>query len=145
APQANVPVALLTAYLVITALTTVKPPAAGTHRLDVGLLVLVSAVTAAFFTLGSIVVVTPAVFHGFPAPPFFIFGAVALIATIGDVQLIRSGGVRAIRGAPRLARHLWRMSTALLIAAFSFFIGQARVIPKPYRVYPLLMIPPLVV
>ena len=45
----------------------------------------------------------------------------------------------------RLARHLWRMSTALLIAAFSFFIGQAHVIPKPIRIIPLLLIPPLVV
>jgi hypothetical protein len=37
------------------------------------------------------------------------------------------------------------MSTALLIAAFSFFLGQAKVIPKPIRIVPLLMIPPLVV
>jgi len=35
--------------------------------------------------------------------------------------------------------------TALLIAAFSFFLGQAKVIPKPIRIFPLLLIPPLVV
>jgi len=50
-----------------------------------------------------------------------------------------------VRGASRIARHLWRMSTALLIAAFSFFLGQAKVIPKPIRIYPLLMVPPLIV
>jgi hypothetical protein len=31
---------------------------------------------------------------------------------------------------------LWRMSFALLIAAFSFFLGQAKVIPKPIRIIP---------
>jgi hypothetical protein len=37
------------------------------------------------------------------------------------------------------------MCLALLIATFSFFVGQAEVIPKPIRIYPLLVIPPLVV
>lgn len=36
------------------------------------------------------------------------------------------------------------LSLALVIASFSFFIGQARVIPKPIRIYPLLMVPPLI-
>ena len=51
----------------------------------------------------------------------------------------------ALRGAPRLARHLWRMCFALFIAALSFFIGQAKVIPKPIRVSGLLAIPVLAV
>ena len=37
------------------------------------------------------------------------------------------------------------LSFALLLAAFSFFIGQAKVIPQPYRIMPLLLIPPLTV
>ena len=37
------------------------------------------------------------------------------------------------------------MCFALVIAAFSFFLGQAKVIPKPYRIFPLLVIPPVVV
>ena len=37
------------------------------------------------------------------------------------------------------------MGTALLIAAFSFFLGQAKVIPKPIRIYPVLIVPPLIV
>jgi hypothetical protein len=35
------------------------------------------------------------------------------------------------------------MSLARVIASFSFFIGRAPVIPKPIRIYPLLMVPPL--
>jgi predicted histidine transporter YuiF (NhaC family) len=53
--------------------------------------------------------------------------------------------VHSLRGAKRIARHLWRMCMALLIAAFSFFIGQAKVIPRPIRIVPLLMVPPLLV
>ena len=37
------------------------------------------------------------------------------------------------------------MSFALLIAAISFFIGQAKGIPQPIRIVPLLMVPPLAV
>jgi putative ABC transport system permease protein len=44
-----------------------------------------------------------------------------------------------------LTRHLWRMSFALLIAAMSFFLGQAKVFPQPVRIYPLLALPVLAV
>lgn len=144
-PQLNVPVALLTAYLVVTALTTVRPPA-GSHRIDLALLLLSLVVTAAFFVYGRQALTSATgTLRGIPAAPFFVFGSIGLLAVAGDVRLVLSGGVRAIRGTPRLARHLWRMSSALLIAAFSFFIGQAKVIPKPVRIIPLLAIPPAVV
>lgn len=145
APAGNVPVAFLTMYLVVTALTTVRPRAVESRRLDFGLMLLATAITLAFFTIGSIAIANPAAVQRFPAAPFFVFGTIALLASIGDIRLIRSGGAQAIRGAPRLARHLWRMCTALLIATFSFFLGQAKVFPKPIRIYPLLAIPPLIV
>ena len=109
-------------------------------------MLLVLAVTVTLFTFGFAVLASPSgKLYGMPAFPFLIFGSVGLLAGVGDLRLIRSGGVQTIRGARRLTRHLWRMSFALLIAAFSFFLGQAKVIPKPYRVIPLLAIPPLVV
>jgi uncharacterized membrane protein len=146
APASNVPVGLLTAYLVMTALTTVRPPSAGSRWLDLGLMLVALAVGLALFTFGVEAFASPkGQLNGIPAVPFFIFGSVALLASVGDLRMMRSGGVQAIRGAPRLARHLWRMCTALLIAAFSFFLGQAQVIPKPIRIIPLLAIPPLVV
>jgi hypothetical protein len=144
-PQLNTSVGLLTAYLVVTALTTIRPPA-GSPRVDLALLLLALAVTAAFFVFGGQALTSAAgTLRGIPAAPFFVFGSIGLLATAGDVRLVRSGGVRAIRGTPRLVRHLWRMSSALLIAAFSFFIGQAKVIPKPVRIIPLLAIPPAMV
>ena len=77
-----------------------------------------------------------------PAFPFFMFGIVGALAAAGDVRVMRSG---ALTGASRIARHLWRMSCALFVAALSFFIGQAQVFPKPVRILPLLAVPVLAV
>ena len=52
--------------------------------------------------------------------------------------MIRAGG---IRGKDRIRRHLWRMSTALFIAAASFFLGPARRIPEPLQVPPFKLVP----
>jgi hypothetical protein len=73
--------------------------------------------------------------------PLFIFGVIALMAGVGDLRMIRAGG---IQGIPRLKRHLWRMSVALFIAAASFFLGPVRRIPEPLRI-PALRLLPLVV
>ncbi len=146
AAAGNVPIGLLTTYLIITSLITVRPPAAGLRRLELGLMLLVMAISLALMSFGLVAMSSPTGrLHSFPPAPFFIFGTVALIAAIGDVRLMRLGGGRALRGAPRLRRHLWRMTLALAIAAFSFFLGQAKVIPKPIRIYPLLAVPPVLV
>jgi uncharacterized membrane protein len=146
APVANVPIGLLTSYLVITGLATVRPPSAGSRRLELGLMLVAWSVSVALFVFGVEALASPrGTLQGMPASPFFVFGLVALLAGVGDFRLMRSGGVQTLRGAPRLVRHLWRMSFALLIAAFSFFLGQAKVIPTPIRIVPLLVIPPLVV
>jgi uncharacterized membrane protein len=138
-PEVNIPVGLLTAYLVMTSLSTVRPPASASRWLNPALMVLTLVLGLTLTAEGFRILAGPnAKFAGM----FFIFGAVALLATAGDIRMIRSG---PLQGAFRLARHLWRMSFALLIAAFSFFIGQAKVIPKPIRIIPLLLIPPLVV
>jgi hypothetical protein len=63
--------------------------------------------------------------------PFFL-AVVTTLAAVGDVRVLRSG---AMRGAPRLARHLWRMCFALFIAAGSFFSIRervAKVLPDPF-------------
>jgi hypothetical protein len=75
-----------------------------------------------------------------PTFPFVMFGVAGLLASIGDVRVLRSG-VRT--GAFRIARHLWRMSFALFVAAISFFIGQSQVFPKPIRILPVLALPVL--
>ena len=140
APRINVPAGLLTAYLILTALTTVRPPFAGGRTvLVVGMLV---AFGAGLFNLalGAETLAGPARTRGF-AVPFFMFATVGLLAGAGDLRVLRTG---PRRGTHRLARHLWRMCFALFIAALSFFVGQADVIPPPFRIRPLLPLPGLV-
>jgi uncharacterized membrane protein len=121
----NVMAAVMTAYLVLTGLMTVRPPSAASRRRDVALMLVALTLGTATSAAGLAAVASPdgRVF-GFPSFPFFLFGLLGLSGGIGDWRVIRSG---ALRGAPRLARHLWRMCMALFIAAASFFSIRARV------------------
>jgi hypothetical protein len=141
APELNVPAGLLTACLVVTALTTVRP-AAGARWLDGAAMLVALAVGLASLTFGFQAVANGGMRGELPAFPFFMFGVVGLLAGAGDLRRLRSG---PLRGAPRLARHLWRMCFALFVAALSFFIGQADVFPEAIRIPPLLALPVLAV
>jgi len=61
-----------------------------------------------------------------------MFATVALLGVTGDLRKIRAG---ALKGAPRLVRHLWRMCYAFWITTASFFLGPrervAKIIPEP--------------
>ena len=141
--EGSVIAGVMTCYLVITGLSTVRRPAGWSPRLDVGLMLLALGVGLTSVTLGFETLASPTGRRdGLPPFPFFMFGVVGLLAGAGDVRMIRSGG---IRGPSRLARHLWRMSWALWIATSSFFLGQAQVIPKPIRIPALLALPVLAV
>jgi uncharacterized membrane protein len=132
----NIPAGLVTAYLVITSLATVRPPSAGSRPLDR------AAMVAAFgLGAGSLLAAITGGARGGMAYPLVMFGILALFAGVGDLRMIRAGG---LHGTPRLRRHLWRMCTALFIAAGSFFLGPVRRIPEPLRI-PALRLIPLVV
>ncbi|MBP6013462.1 MAG: hypothetical protein KBA31_14650 [Alphaproteobacteria bacterium] len=64
------------------------------------------------------------------APFFYAFGSLAAFAALMDLTVIIRKGVS---GAQRIARHLWRMSLAMLIATASFFIGQPKFVPGVVR------------
>ncbi len=144
APALNIPAALLTSYLVITSLITVRAVPTRSRWVDVGLMVVALAVGLTCLAFGFEAVAGPdgKGRNGIPAFPYFMFGVVGTLAAALDLKMIRSG---PLKGAPRLARHLWRMSFALFIAALSFFIGQAQVFPKPFRIMPMLALPVLAV
>jgi uncharacterized membrane protein len=134
----NIPAGLVTAYLVITAIATVRPASAGSRRLDRG------AMIAAFaFGLTSITLALAgagARSAGLTVP-LLVFGVIAVLAGLGDRRMIRAGG---LQGPTRLKRHLWRMCAALFVASGSFFLGPVRRIPEPLRI-PALRLIPLVV
>jgi uncharacterized membrane protein len=134
----NIPAGLVTAYLVVTALITVRPPSVGTRRVERG------AMLAAFaLGVSSILAASVSASKGNAGFvfPLLMFGALALSAGAGDRRMLRAGG---LRGTARLKRHLWRMCVALFIAAGSFFLGPVRRIPEPLRI-PALRLIPLVV
>jgi len=77
--------------------------------------------------------------------PSFVFAIVIFLAAIGDVRMIRAGGVR---GQKRIARHLWRMCVAMVVASGSFFLGPPGRVPDIINIRALLPIPvvtPLIV
>lgn len=142
APAINIPSALLTACLVVSALTTVRPVAAGWRWLDIGTLLVALAVGLVCLGFGFEALANGGKRDGMPAFPFFMFGVVGLSAAVGDLRVLRSG---RLQGASRLARHLWRMCFALFLAAMAFFLGQADEFPKALRIPALLALPVLTV
>jgi len=134
----NVPSGLVTAYLVVTSLATVRPRSAQVQRVEAGAMWFAFLVGA-----GSVVaaVVSGARGKGGFAFPLLMFGAIALGAARGDSRMIRG---RGLQGRERIRRHLWRMSTALAIAAGAFFLGPVRRVPEPLRLPALKLIPLLV-
>ena len=139
-PIINAPAALLTGALVVTGFTTVRPPSQLARRVDIGATIVLLAVG-----VGSTILAVQAVATGENRsliPLFLIWGITGLLAGVSDIRILRSG---PLHGTRRLVRHLWRMSYALTFASLSFFIGQAKVIPEPIRIKPLLMLPILAV
>jgi hypothetical protein len=134
----NVMAGVLTFYLVLTAVLTVRRSA---PWLDLAALLVGFAGGLSGIALGFDAIARGGVRQGIPAPVFFVFGAVGLSASAGDLRMIRSGG---LQGGPRLARHLWRMCLGLFIAAVSFFLGPRDRIPEMIRIPALLPIPVLV-
>jgi hypothetical protein len=130
---------LIAAYMVFTAMTTVKPLAGIGQRVNVVLMVAAFAYAVAGLYDGVTEWLDPTIkVVGRPrvVPPL-VFGTVILLAAIGDLRMIRAGG---LRGSRRLARHLWRMCFALFIATGSFFLGQMKFIPEPVRILPVLLV-----
>lgn len=143
APATNIPAALITSYLVITSLLTVRPLPQRSPMLEALLMCVAIGVGLANVVFAYQAFTSPSgMRNGMPPFPFVLFGTVGLVAAALDFRMIRSGPPE---GSPRIARHLWRMSFALFIAALSFFIGQARVFPEKIRILPLLAVPVLAV
>jgi len=127
---------VLTAYLVFTAYTAVKPLGGDTRRIDVGLMVLAFTIAAAQFAYAFVAFGRPGnQMGGVPAGMMVFMGTIVLLAAIGDARMIRAG---RLQGTRRLARHLWRMSFGLFIASGSFLLGQMKFIPAPIRIVPVI-------
>jgi uncharacterized membrane protein len=113
---------LFAAYLIFTAMTTVRTVGDGPNGLAVALGIFALAFGAVTVYTGVGAMGSPTgMKNGVPFGMYFFLGTIALLAGTGDMRMIRSGGAG---GARRLARHLWRMCFGLFIASGSFFLGQ---------------------
>jgi len=132
-PNANVLGGFMSAYFVITALTTVRPVSARTLWLNSAALLVAIALSLIEIGLGVKAFANPGgAINGVPYYMLFFLGMVTTLAAAGDIRMMRAG---ALRAAPRLTRHLWRMCFALFIAAGSFFSIRervARILPEPF-------------
>jgi hypothetical protein len=145
----NVFIGVLTLYLVGTAWLTVrrKPGAAG---LAEKIALVVAIILCAPFAILSFQLATglPTLFKsavGFGGPiliAIYGFTSMLAIAVVSDAKVVLTGGVT---GAPRVARHLWRMCLGLVLAAGSAFTnGLARFLPGPYHVPRAFFLPQLI-
>jgi uncharacterized membrane protein len=122
APAINIPLAFLTFYLVITSLLTVKTPGAVPPWLNVAGMVVAFGIALACLVL-SVQAIAGGGARAGVSYVLMPFGGVAAAAGLGDRRMIQAG---ALRGAPRLKRHLWRMCFALFVASIAFY-GAGRV------------------
>ena len=142
----NVFAGVLTAYLVGTALTTVRPVSSWTRRINAAALTVAAILAVGCVLSGVRVINTPG--RDSNGVPFRTAGAMSLIvaamllmAVVGDVRIMRFG---MPRGGPRLARHLWRMCFALFIAAGSFVSDRervAKILPEPFTTGQMRLLP----
>lgn len=122
-----------TCYLVVTSWLTVRRKAGTTGRAEM----------AAFLFAALLAVAIALVGTGRDDPTgYYAMGGLIALAAALDLKVILNGG---IGGAPRIARHLWRMCLALFVAVGSFFLGQQRVMPEFVQGSPWLSVPPLAV
>ncbi len=137
--------ASLTMYLVVTSWLTVRPNQKslsllngaaslfGAAVLIFGLFLSWRASNGIQDSLGTFTV---------PAPVYYTFSFIVMIAVAGDLKAIIWG---KFIGKFRIMRHLWRMCIPLYIAASSFFVGQEQVFPEPLQGSFYLTVPQYVV
>lgn len=122
----NAVAGVFTLYLVATAWLTVRRPEGATGRAETVGLIVASSIAVIAVMVGS----RGLAGEGIPSGVPYVFAGVAALAAVCDLTVILRRGVS---GAARIARHLWRMCTALFVASGSFFLGQMDEIPQALR------------
>jgi hypothetical protein len=128
--RTNTVAGVMTFYLVLTAWATVQRQEGLGRFAWLGFMVAFGAALAGLlFALEASASPTGTIENS-PPQAFYVFMAIGGLAAVTDLKVILMGG---ISGAPRLARHLWRMCVGLFIATGSFFLGQQQMLPSFMR------------
>ncbi len=134
---ANVPGAIFGIYLVATAWATVRRAPGEVGRFERAAFAAAAVSAAGMAWVAWVAANSPkGPDGGAPLVAGLVFCVLAAFAAAFDLKMILRGG---ISGPARLARHIWRMCTALFVATGSFFIGQPQVFPAPLRGSPILL------
>jgi len=142
----NLYISTFAAYLVVTAWMTVRRRERSSGVFE-KIAVFVAACLCAPFAILSVQLAAGFAPMFKSAIPFkgpvliaiYGFTSVLAVATIGDAKVVMAGG---ISGAPRIARHLWRMCLGLTLATGSAFTnGFARLLPGSYHVPTIFFLP----
>lgn len=127
-----------TFYLVATAWAVVRRKPGEQGRFEKLALAYVVAVIAGYGWLSVVGASSPkGTVDGLPFQICVVFGAIATLAALMDLKLLRQGGVK---GTARIARHLWRMCLALFIA-WGSGAAQPRIVPDALEGTMLPMLP----
>jgi uncharacterized membrane protein len=134
-------IGVFTCYLVATSWATARRRDGRAGRFELGGLVVAIAAAGTLLLFGLQALASPnRLVDSLPPEPHFGFAALAAIAAVLDANHIVR---QKLTPAQRIARHLWRMTMALAIAASSFFLGQQDEFPAVIQGSPLLFLPPL--
>jgi hypothetical protein len=145
----NLFIAIFASYLVATAWMTVRRKEGAVGLPEQIALFVAVALCAPFAILAFELAVGLPPFFNSAVPlkgpvliALYVFTSVIAIAAIADTKVVLAGG---ISGAPRIARHLWRMCLGLTMAAGSAFTnGLPRLLPGPMHVTPIFFLPQFV-
>ena len=135
----NVMGGALTFYLVATGWMTARCRERVFGMFDWSAFLIALAIGTAGMTWGIQAALSPSgLKDGYLPFMYFISGSIALLFAASDVRMIVRDGVF---GAPRIARHLWLMSLALLFATISFYPSRAHLSPNWLNQSNLLYVP----
>jgi uncharacterized membrane protein len=136
-------IGIFTCYLVATSWRTARRRDGKTGHFEIAAFVIACACAAAMLTFGlQAAASSTGRLDSLPASAHYPFAFLAALAAALDLNYILR---RNVLRRQRIARHLWRVCTALLIAAFSFFIGQQKVMAPWMRGSPLLFLPEILI
>ncbi|MFT5756853.1 MAG: hypothetical protein ACI9LM_001578 [Alteromonadaceae bacterium] len=105
-------------YFASTSWVTVKRQAGKTGRFEFCAFLCITLVAITFYKWGWDIIYNGVALEGtLPIEGYFILGSIAAFAAVLDLNMIIRGGHG---GSHRIARHLWRMCIALLLATMAF-------------------------
>ncbi|HEX8573993.1 MAG TPA: hypothetical protein VF759_14710 [Allosphingosinicella sp.] len=127
-------------YLVATGWATVRRRPGSSGGFEIAALLFAAAAASAAILLGAQASSRPGgTLAGYGPEGYYAFAGLLAFGAALDLKLVLRGG---ITGTPRIARHAWRLGTALFIAAAAFFLGQQQVMPEFVRGSLWLAVPP---